>query len=200
MKLLAFTDTHNSRKALKSIAALSKKNNPDVLLCCGDISLFELNLNKVLKALSSLKKPLILVNGNHEDETHMAKLCRKFKTIHFIHGRGVSIGDYLFLGYGGDGFSIVDPYFLGIAKSFEKIIKMNHGKKIILITHAPPNHTKIDKLPGGYCGNKSIRKFIEKHQPTYAFCGHIHENFGKTDKIKKTIVMNPGPFGKIINI
>ncbi|HLD86887.1 MAG TPA: metallophosphoesterase [Candidatus Nanoarchaeia archaeon] len=200
MKLLAFTDTHNSKKALKSIVALSKKHNPDLLICCGDISWFELNLHAILKSLAALKKPIIMVNGNHEDDRHLARMSKKFRNIYFIHGSGISLGDYLFLGYGGDGFSIVDPYFLKIAKSFEKIIKKNKGKKIILLTHAPPNRTKLDKLPGGYCGNKSIRQFIEKHQPAYAFCGHIHENFGRTDRIKRTLVMNPGPFGKIVRL
>src|SRR3989338_1363225 len=176
MKLLAFTDIHNSKKALKTIASLCKKHNPDILLCCGDISFFELNINKVLKSLASLKKPIIMVNGNHEDDEHMARLCRKFKNIHFIHGQGIVLEDILFLGYGGDGFSIIDHYFNRIARSFEKVIKHNKVKKIILLTHAPPNRTKLDRLPGGYCGNKSIRRFIEKHQPSYAFCGHIHRS------------------------
>ncbi len=200
MKLLAFTDTHNSKKAIRRIAQLSKRHDPDIILCCGDISIFEINLHRVLKSLNALKKPLILINGNHEDDRVMERLCRKFKNIHFIHGKSFIYEDFLFLGYGGDGFSIVDPYFISLAKKFEKEARKNKDKKIILLTHAPPSRTKLDKLPGGYCGNKSIRKFIEKCQPIYAFCGHIHENFGKQDKIKKTVVINPGPFGKVLRI
>ncbi len=200
MNLLAFTDTHNSKRALRSIAALCKKKNPDMLVCCGDISLFEMNLQKVLKSLTSLKKPMVIVNGNHEGNRKMERMCLKFPDIHFIHNGYFAYGDFLFLGYGGEGFSINDPYFIKSAKVFERIIKTHKGKKMILVTHAPPYGTKLDRLPGGYCGNKSIRKFIEKHKPAYAFCGHIHENFGRQDKIKNTPVMNPGPFGKIISI
>ena len=104
------------------------------------------------------------------------------------------------MGYGGDGFSIVDPLFTRIAAPFRRIINDNGGKKTVLVTHAPPYGTKLDNVHGGHSGNKSIRKFIEKCQPCLLFCGHIHENSGKQDRIKKTVVVNPGPFGKIVEI
>ena len=66
------------------------------------------------------------------------------------------------------------------------------------MTHAPPHNTKLDKIIDGHCGNKSIRSFITKSKPDIAFSGHIHENNGKEDKIGKTRVINPGPYGKIV--
>ncbi len=200
MKLLVCTDIHSSRKALKKIEALAKQHNPDAIVCCGDLSMFEIHLKMVIRTLAALKRPLILVHGNHEEPSTFKKMCRPYKHAHFIHGSHFVLGNYLFLGYGGDGFSVVDPLFMLYAKQFEKIIKQHKGKKIILVTHAPPQKTKLDKIYGYYCGNKSIRQFIEKFQPIYAFSGHLHENFGKQDKIKKTTVMNSGPFGKILTI
>lgn len=200
MKLLVCTDIHSSRKALKKIAALAKQHNPDVIVCCGDLSMFEIHLKMVIRFLAALKRPLIVIHGNHEEQGTFKKMCKPYRHVHFIHGTHFVWDDYLFLGYGGDGFSVIDPLFMLYARQFEKIIKQNKDKKIILVTHAPPQKTKLDKIHGYHCGNKSIRGFIEKHQPFYAFSGHIHENFGKQDKIKKTIVMNPGPFGKIVQI
>ncbi|MBS3097214.1 hypothetical protein J4209_00295 [Candidatus Woesearchaeota archaeon] len=44
-----------------------------------------------------------------------------------------------------------------------------------------------------------IKTFILKVKPDLAISGHLHENAGKEDKIGKTKIVNPGPFGKIIN-
>ena len=200
MKLLVCTDIHSSRKALKKLTALSKQHNPDIIVCCGDLSMFEIHLKMVIRSLAALKRPLILVHGNHEEPSTFKKMCKPYKHAHVIHGTHFVLGDYLFLGYGGDGFSVVDPLFMLYAKQFEKAIRQNKDKKLILVTHAPPQRTKLDKIHGHYCGNKSIRQFIGKFQPLYAFSGHLHENFGKQDRIKKTVVMNPGPFGKIISL
>ena len=83
---------------------------------------------------------------------------------------------------------------------FNDAIKNNKDKKIILLTHAPPYRTKLDKLGRNYAGNKSFRNFIEKYKIDLHICGHLHENFGKEDKIKNTKIINPGPFGKIVEI
>ena len=83
---------------------------------------------------------------------------------------------------------------------FKKLINHNKDKKIVLVTHAPPYKTRLDKLAGGHCGNKSIRQFIDKNRIDLLICGHLHENFGKEDRIKKTKCINPGPFGKIVEI
>lgn len=56
----------------------------------------------------------------------------------------------------------------------------------------------LDKLAGGFFGNKSIRRFAEQNKVDLLICGHLHENFGKEDKIGKTKVINPGPFGRIL--
>ena len=76
----------------------------------------------------------------------------------------------------------------------------NKGKKIIFITHAPPYKTKVDLIVGSHCGNKTFRNFILKNKIDLYICGHLHETFNKKDKIKKTEVINPGPYGKIIKI
>lgn len=82
----------------------------------------------------------------------------------------------------------------------KRLILYHKDKKIILVTHAPPYKTRLDKLAGEHCGNKSIRNFIEKSRSDLVICGHLHENFGREDKIKRTRIINPGHFGKVISI
>ena len=201
MKLLAFTDIHGSLTALKRIEQKAKSQNPDLLVCAGDITIFEHGVVGIMRILNRLNKKIIIIHGNHEDASTFVKCSRLFKNIIFIHKNHHIENNVLFLGYGGGGFSIVDKLFEKISKmKFNKIINDNKDKKIVFVTHAPPYGTKVDRLGGGYCGNKSLRHFVEKRSISLMICGHLHENFGKEDHIKKTKVINPGPFGKIIYI
>ena len=98
-----------------------------------------------------------------------------------------------------------NEYPLGLVKgkAFSRSKKMtmkNIDKKIILLIHGPPYGTKLDKLAGQYSGNKDITDFVKKNKVDYVICGHLHENFGKKDKIGQAIVLNPGPYGKIIKL
>ena len=200
MKILAFTDIHGSSVSLKRISQKIKKNRPDILICAGDISIFEHGLLGIMRNLNRLGKKVVMVHGNHEDERTFARYSKFFKNLIYVHNKFHIENNCLFLGYGGDGFSVVDKKFESIAKSFEKIISKNKDKKVILITHAPPYRTKLDRLVEGHCGNKSIKNFIEKNNIALHICGHLHENFGKEDKIKKCKTVNPGPFGEIIMV
>lgn len=196
MKILAFVDTHGSRKALNMLVKKSKK--ADILVCAGDITIFSQDLEEILAELNKIGKPVLIIPGNHELEEDLMEAASKYKNIYFLHKTKFEIDDYLFLGYEGSGFALNDLGFRKIAKKFKKFMKK--GKKVILVTHAPPYGTKLDALMGPYCGNKTIRSFIEKHDIKLTISGHIHENAGKQDKIKNTIVINPGPHGKLINI
>jgi len=199
MKLLAFTDIHGSLRALKRIEQKVRVQKPDLLVCAGDITIFEHGIIGIMRRLNTLKKKILIIHGNHEDEHTISECSKSFKNIIFIHKKHFVVDDVVFLGYGGGGFSVVDKGFEMIAKTkFKEIIKKNQDKKIILLTHAPPYKTRLDKLVEGHCGNKSIRQFVEKNKIDLVICGHLHENFGKEDKIRKTKIINPGPFGKII--
>ena len=201
MKILAFTDTHGSLSAFKRIEQRVRTQKPDLLVCAGDVSIFEHGIVRILRRLNKLIRKTIIIHGNHEDASTFIKCSKLFKNIIFIHKRHFIKNSTLFLGYGGGGFSAVDRDFEKTAnKKFKKIIRDNKGKKIILVTHAPPYKTKLDKLIQGHCGNKSIRNFAERNKVDLLICGHLHENFGKEDKIGKTKVINPGPFGKIIEV
>ena len=194
MKLLAFVDTHNSLKSLKEIKKKSKQ--ADMIVCAGDLTIFENGLTYMLAELNRLKKPVLIIDGNHESVNDMKKACSLFKNINFIHNKVYKKDGFVFFGYGGGGFSMVNKDFERSAKNHEKELK----EKIILITHAPPYGTNIDKIHGQYAGSRSITKFIKKFRPILAISGHLHENAGKKGAIGKTKIINPGPFGVIVKI
>ena len=198
MKLLAFADVHASRKAIKYLAETVKKNNPDILVCCGDISVFEHGLEKTLKKLAQLGKPLLIIHGNHEREEKLRKECTKYANVEFIHKKTKQIGEVMFVGYGGGGFGIADKGFEQFARKITQKIKK---EKIILITHGPPYGTTLDYIYQRHAGCTSYRKFITKHKNTIlAISGHLHETIGTQDKLGKTLLLNPGPFGMVIQL
>ena len=198
MKLLAFVDLHGSISVLKKISVLARKEHVDYIVCAGDITIFGDSIKIIIQQVDKIGIPVIMLHGNHEDETVMRRLCAKTKNVKFLHKDVFEAGDYIFLCYGGGGFSVKD---VGFDKwSREAMNKIPEEKKIILVTHAPPYGTKLDRILDQPAGSKSIRKFIKLVQPKLAISGHLHENAGIKDKIDKTKIVNPGPWGMIFTV
>ena len=198
MKLLAFVDVHANTSALKRIEEQAKRHNPDLLVCCGDISIFEQNIDRIIEKLGAIKKPLLLIHGNHESENIVKKLCERYDNIFFLHKKTKEIGNFVFIGYGGGGFSQIDKGFEKFSKTIEKKII---GKKTVLLTHGPPYKTALDVVYDEHVGCMSYTKFIKANQNiVLSVSGHIHDTAGRKDKIGKTTIINPGPKGMIISI
>ncbi|MAG38453.1 hypothetical protein CMO90_00010 [Candidatus Woesearchaeota archaeon] len=195
MKILAYTDHHGSPDELKEVAEKVKK--ADIIICAGDFTIFEHEVEFIMHQMNNLSKKTLLIHGNHEAEETTNLLSKHFKNIKFLHKKAYETNGYLFLGYGGGGFATIEPEFEEQSKEFKKLMKR---KKTILITHGPPYGTKLDIMGGGHVGNKSFTKFIKEAQPDLFICGHLHERFHTKDKIGKTILINPGPDGEIIEI
>jgi len=210
MKILAFSDLHARPRSpdyvdfyailkyIKKLKAKSKKSKPDVIICAGDMSLFEHDLEEIMQKISKLGKKILMIPGNHETPSFVRKLCSFYDNIVYINKRAVKIGDYTFVGFTGEGFLRQDPE---MAKFLKKIKPKLKGKKVVLVTHAPPYRTKLDKIGREYCGNKTISTFIKKNKNiVLEICGHLHENAGKEDKMNNAKLVNPGPVGKIIKL
>src|SRR3989338_748865 len=202
IRILAFSDLHGSEKALKAIAKKAKK--ADVVVCAGDFTVFENKILSLMRKLDAIGKPVMLVNGNHEDEMLVAEICRTLKNVKQIHRKvygNNEFQDYVFIGHGGEGFDTVSEDFERFSASAMKKIKLlkKQGKKIIFITHQPPHNTKVDYI-WSHHGNKSYTRFARKFQPLLHVCGHLHETQGKHDRIGKTLVINPGPKGEVVEV
>ncbi|MBW2997431.1 metallophosphoesterase [Candidatus Woesearchaeota archaeon] len=198
MKILAFVDLHGSMNMLKKIVALAKKENVEYVVCAGDVTIFSDSMRQLVEKLDEIGIPVIMTHGNHEDEDVLRKVCDRTKNVKFMHKELLETDGYVFMVYGGGGFSLKDPGFEKWSK--EAMKKISEDKKIILVTHAPPYGTKIDLVLDQSAGSKSIRQFIKLVQPKIAISGHLHENAGLRDRIDKTKVINPGPWGLILTV
>lgn len=198
MKLLAFADLHGNRNALKRLVCQAEKSRPDAIVCAGDLTVFENGIHSILFTLSSLKIPVLVIPGNHESMGTLREACGHFLNVKLIHSDRFILENSCFIGYGGGGFSAIDD---GFERASKKLLELSRqSQKLCLAVHAPPHGTALDWLNGHHCGNKSFRQFIEKAQPNLVVCGHFHENKGKKDYIGKTLIVNPGPEGQIIEL
>ncbi len=196
MRILGFVDVHGNTSALKKVIEKAKK--ADIIICAGDLSIFQEGLDILLSKLSRTKKLVLVIPGNHEDEQLLADMCSVFNNVLYMHERSYHFGKYVFFGYGGGGFSQNDERLERLTKRFKKHLKKSD--KVILFTHAPPYRTKLDKIGRDYVGNESVNKFVKLIKPKLLICGHIHETAGKSDKIGSTKIINPGPEGRLIEI
>ncbi|HLD05533.1 MAG TPA: metallophosphoesterase family protein [Candidatus Nanoarchaeia archaeon] len=196
MRILAFTDPHTDGSCLEAVKHKSKQ--ADLLICCGDFTVFRNGMSEVLDFFDQIGKKMLIVHGNHEDEHRVAEECKKRKNLVFIHKKILMIDNLIFIGWGGGGFAQTDHPFESWYKSKEKEFK---GKRMVLVVHQPPANTKIDFLEwAGHVGSKSFRQFMDKHKPALVLCGHLHETFHMIDNVKDVAVLNPGPDGTLIEI
>ncbi len=193
MRILAFTDLHAHHGALEELTKRSKQ--ADLILCAGDMSIFGMALLDILEAMNDWGKPVFLIHGNHEDEDILADVNEQFPNLHFVHKQEKEFQNVSVLGWGGGGFARQDPQLEKFAKNLKP--KANR----IIMFHGPPHGTSLDYKEGfEFTGCKTRRAVVERLQPFLVLCGHIHENFGNQDKIGKSLVLNPGPTGKFINL
>src|SRR3990172_5448100 len=108
MKILAFTDIHDSNPHFKILFDRIKKEKVDLVICAGDFTIFGHNMKKVLDKISKMHDKIILTHGNHEYGREVEELCRSYKNITYLHKARVIIGDVTIFSYGGGGFAYED--------------------------------------------------------------------------------------------
>lgn len=195
MKLLAFTDIHGNPTAINQI--LNKSKEADLLVCGGDLIDWG-NLENIIKLFKPINKKMVIIPGNHEDYNELKSICKKYDFLIDVHLKKFKINDVIFFGFGGGGFTKIDS-------ELEKVmptLKFNEKDKLVFVSHGPPFGTKLDYLDNmqSYRGSKTLREFIKKFKPKIAICGHLHENEKKEDKLGGTLILNPGKYGKIIEV
>lgn len=185
---------HGSASAFKIIK--EKAENADLIICAGDFSVWGNAQESILRQFNALKKPFILIPGNHESDAELKSFCKEFKNIHYAHKRLLKIGDFLVIGYGCAGFNEREKDFEDFVEEIKEELEKHN--KIIFVTHAPPYGTLLDRIDSGHRGCKSFSKFIEKYKPLLYVCGHLHENAGKKQLYKDTLILNPGRVGRFV--
>jgi hypothetical protein len=144
---------------------------------------------------------MYVLPGNHESEKNIADFCARHGFINF-HGGTLDIGATHVAGLG---YSTPTPFDTPGEYSEEEMAgcleKFSPWKPSVLICHAPPLDTDLDRIRAGlHAGSRAVREFIEKHHPAYFFCGHVHEAEGVVIRMGATRAQNVGKKGYLLEL
>ncbi len=196
-RALIFSDIHNDVKALEKLMDLEA----DYYFCAGDLVTFQRGIDKMAEVLKRRATKMFLLPGNHETEKDIESVCARYGFVNFHGGlMNVTSGNIAGLGY-----SSPTPFHTPGEYTEEELAgrleKFADVKPLVLICHAPPLNTPLDRVKEGlHAGSRAVREFIEKHQPSHFFCGHIHESEGQVIQIGSTRAMNVGKRGYLLNL
>ncbi|WP_209506623.1 MULTISPECIES: metallophosphoesterase family protein [unclassified Ruegeria] len=190
MKVLAFSDLHMARNRAADLVAASA--DADLVIGAGDYCNMRQGLDEALQMLSGVSAPLVLIPGNAESAEDLGKAVPE--GVHVLHGTGMTVdGLRLFgLGYG------VPPTPFGdwscdLTEGEAAELLARCGGADILISHSPPKGHGDVTSQGMAVGSVAVRNAIERIQPRFTFCGHIHDSWGYRGSIGRTRIANLGP-------
>jgi uncharacterized protein len=192
VKVLIFSDIHGDVRALARIVA----QPADIYICAGDLATFGKGLEKCGKSLEPLGEKLWVLPGNHETHDDIREFCGRFGFVDF-HRRVLQTKSTAWAGLG---YSNVTPFQTPGEYTEEEIaesLAAFHGMAgLHLVIHVPPYGTRLDEYaPGKHAGSTALREWVEREQPVYLFCGHIHETAGLSDRLGATQCINVGKEG-----
>jgi Icc-related predicted phosphoesterase len=196
MKLLLFSDLHSDFRTASKLVEMAK--DVDVVVGAGDFCIGRRGLEKIIGALTPIKKPAVLVPGNSESEAELINACRLWKSAQVLHGRGTTIDNTEFFGIGG-GIPITPfgswSYDFTEDEAFQLLREC--PPHCILVSHSPPKGVLDLSSEGRRLGSRAVRETADLKEPGLVVCGHIHASAGRSDRLGSTVVINAGPRGII---
>ena len=194
-RLLVFSDIHNDRQALQSLMNI----DADYYFAAGDLVSWARGLDKMAELMKPRANRMYVLPGNHESERNIADFCERHGFVNF-HGGTLDIGGTHIAGLG---YSTPTPFNTPGEYSEEEMAtrlqKFSTWKPSVLICHAPPLDTDLDRIRDGlHAGSRAVREFIEQYQPANFFCGHIHEAEGAVIQMGGTRAQNVGKKGYLL--
>jgi uncharacterized protein len=196
MKLLCLSDIHGEAAGITEI--LPDATGVDAIIVAGDITHLggREEAEKVLAPLMATGLRVFAVAGNMDRESVRESLAEKEID---LHARGVTLGRLGLMGLGGGTpspfgtpWELADEEATACLEAGLADIATSPFK--VLISHAPPRGTKIDKsFAGMHVGSEPVRKFLMSGAVDLCICGHIHEAAGE-DTVGGALCVNIGPF------
>ena len=190
MKILAFSDLHLARARAADLVAASAE--ADLVIGADDFCNMRKGLGEAMALLRAITTPMVVVPGNAESAADLTAAAPPNMTV--LHGNSTQIGNISLFGLG---YGVPETPFgawscdLSEERAGEMLAACAAAD--ILILHSPPKGVADVTSAGQSVGSTAIRDAIKRIQPTYAFCGHIHDSWGTSGQIGATRVVNLGP-------
>ena len=200
LRILASGDIHGDTGLAEKLAEKAKKENVELVILCGDLTLGEKSTSNLIGPFVKRKKKVILIPGNHETVA-TADFLAELYGVKNLHGYSVKYKDVGLFGCGGANIGLFQlgekEIFNLLKKGFDKIRYLD---KKIMVTHVHPSGTKMEKFTKFFPGSEGVKKAIDTFKPDILLCSHVHEAEGIEEMVGKTRVINVGRKGKIIEL
>jgi Icc-related predicted phosphoesterase len=201
MKVLVFSDIHGDLAALARIMA----QPADIYIDAGDLATFGKGLERCAAALKPLGERLWVLPGNHETHRATRGISEQMGFVDFHRQVRPLKSKNGIVHWAGLGYSNITPFDTpgeySESEIAEALSAFNGIKPLYLVVHCPPAGTKLDEYARGkHAGSTAVREWVEREQPVYLFCGHIHEAAGVRESLGATQCVNVGPRGFTIEI
>jgi uncharacterized protein len=197
LKLLIFSDIHNNWKTLEDLLSV----DADFYIAAGDQVSWGRGIERCGEILSTRGGKVYVLPGNHESASQISEMCARHG-MHDFHQRHMEVGRWHVAGLGySNPTPFETPGEYSEPQLAERLERFSALSPLVLICHTPPYGTALDQIrPGLHAGSVAVRDFIEKHQPEYFFCGHIHEAEGVSAEMGKTRAWNVGKKGYLLEL
>jgi len=194
MKILVLSDIHGAVEKIPII--VRSQQNIDLVLIVGDLTQSGgyNEARAVVAPFIDRGFSLFAVPGNMDREGVLDYLNERNVS---IHGSGRIFNGIGFFGVGGSNLTpFHTPFELNDAEltacldaGFNTVADCTYT---VLVSHAPPFDTKLDRTYHGvHCGSKVVKEYIKMKALTLCVCGHIHESYHQ-DMIENTVCVNVG--------
>jgi Icc-related predicted phosphoesterase len=196
-KLLIFSDIHTDWKTLETLLSVEA----DYYIAAGDQVSWASGLERCGQVLQSRADKMYVLPGNHESAAQIATMCASYG-LHNFHERHMQVGRWHVAGLGYSSPTPFDtPGEYTEPQMAERLQRFADLDPLVLVCHAPPYGTPLDRIrPGLHAGSTAVREFIDRHQPAYFFCGHIHEAEGQSAELGRTRGWNVGKKGYLLEL
>ena len=198
MRLLIFSDIHSDLRALQRLM----DTEADYYFCAGDLVSWARGLDKAAEVMQPKADRVFLIPGNHESERDIEGLCGRFG-FRNMHGQTMELEGHRIAALG---YSTPTPFDTpgeySEAEMAERLGRFREYAPDILICHAPPQGTPLDRAGNGqHFGSRAVGEFLAEARPQYFFCGHIHEAEGvRWEMNGSTVGVNVGKRGYLLEL
>lgn len=214
MKILAFTDPHGDPAMAEAVARAAAQEKPDLIVCPGDLSLFDQVEPGFFDTLRNIGRPIYFAPGNHDSDEFCSRITAEWPFLIDVSYRTLDAGpSFATRGLllrraspailmGIPGRMDFEPGREAAPETVEGLWSPQEGKPVVTLSHYPPTDCALD---GGEAtddagGSALVRLVLQKIKPDLAVCGHYHQAFGRSGRLGPTLLMNPGPAGRILDL
>lgn len=198
IRILGLADLHGHAERLFELEDL----DADLIAFCGDLHNGSTpdEARPVAEALASLGPPVLIVPGNMDPKGFVLDLW-KDSGLKVMHGRSLQSGEIGFVGFGGmaiRGTARINDqlrFYLPMNDAYETLSSIDNeisgSPWKVVLSHQPPRGACDVVYSGESVGSVSLRCYVDDFCPDLVICGHIHEDRGKAE-LGKTTVVNVG--------